>query len=145
MSDCTQQGGVRQGLPSGTQAHAGIDRVDIERSIDPRSAVEALSIEDLAYIVSNDTLLGSLENSDERLPAIKFCCPICRFENHNGGSAYIVDAWTWACSRCRAPSQPRSRRGDVRRTRYMLERYVLEDAECCVAARQMVTRVDVDV
>ncbi|HEV2810067.1 MAG TPA: hypothetical protein VGV93_06685 [Acidimicrobiales bacterium] len=102
-------------------------------AIDPRSVVESMPIEDLAYVVSQHHAFGYLDT--EELP-IRFVCPLCQYHDFNGGSATVEDAWTWYCTRCRGESRDRSY---TRRTRYALERVVLEDLRFLMAACKMAT------
>jgi hypothetical protein len=85
----------------------------------PRDVVEALLIEDLAALVSGD---GFFSFIDDEL-GCRFRCPRCSHVDHNGGSAKVLDEWSWQCGRCR-------HRGTI----YELQRVVMEDADLLVRA-----------
>lgn len=34
----------------------------------------------------------------------RFQCPRCHHFDHNGGSAFVIDWWSWRCTSCRAKS-----------------------------------------
>jgi hypothetical protein len=98
---------------------AGERKVGVVADLTPRDAVEMLLVEDLAALVSGDGFLGFI---DDEL-GCRFRCPRCGFVDHNGGSAKVVDEWSWECHRCR-------HRGTV----FELQGLVLEDADLLVRA-----------
>ena len=49
---------------------------------------------------------------------VRFVCPRCRYLDHNGGTAEVLDAWRWSCWRCRGSW-----------TRHRLEWLVLGNAD----------------
>lgn len=88
----------------------------------PREIVEASTIYDLADVVAGDSFLDFGDG--------RFRCPLCQFADHNGGTATIHDDWTWSCRRCVEPPRYKGARPTVvTRTRYELERIVLERAD----------------
>lgn len=74
-----------------------------------------VSIELLAEAFAGDAFLAF--QCDEA-GTVRFVCPTCQHRNHNGGSAEVINATTWRCTRCRA-----------RGTRWALEHRILEDAD----------------
>jgi hypothetical protein len=85
----------------------------------PRDVVEALPIEELAALVSGDGFFSFLDDD----LGCRFRCTRCSFVDHNGGTAKVIDEWSWACGRCR-------HRGTI----YELQRVVMEDADLLVRA-----------
>jgi hypothetical protein len=38
-------------------------------------------------------------------PFGRFVCPLCNIQDHNGGTAIVVDDQTWHCARCGAQTR----------------------------------------
>lgn len=91
---------------------------------DPVSFVEHLPIATLAEATAGEGCLDFVILDDG---SIRFRCPQCRYTDHNGGTAVVIDGWRWTCRRCARTW-----------TRYRLERIVLEDAETLDRAYRIV-------
>lgn len=91
-------------------------RTERRLSTDPRRLVTQVPQRLLVEAMYNGLHPFGILDRDEL--GVWFICPTCGHIDHNGGSAELLDPWRWRCHRCRRT-----------RTRYLLERLVVEDAE----------------
>lgn len=64
--------------------------------VDPRDLVRRVRMTTLIDAWVGDEVFGVIDDSS----GYRFLCPRCGHRDHNGGTAQLIDAWSWHCWRC---------------------------------------------